>query len=272
MSDFEFLPQASIGQYMPTGSILHRIEPRSKLIAFGVLILAITFSPTAAGISIGLLAALLGLIIAQVPLKFALKGLLYPLPFLIFIAILQVLFFPRADQAVLLSFGPVRITMESIWSGAMLIFRFVGLILTLSLMSYCISTSEMIHGLQKLLKPLNRIGIRSMDLVMVIQVSLRFLPFLAQSAERIAKAQASRGAEWGVRSRGLLARVRQVVPLIIPLFTTSLQRAETLALAMDARVYGYKEDRTSMFSYAFNWREVIFLFLILLIVLAIIFV
>jgi len=272
MSEFDFLSSAAIGQYIPTGSVLHKLEPRTKLIGFIILILAVTFSRTAQGIGVGLLAAIFGLLIARVPIRFALKGLLYPLPFLVIIAILQVFLYPGLDTVPIFVIGPLRLTMAGIWSCVLIILRFIALILSLSLLSYCLSTSEMIHGLQKLLSPLNRLGIHAMDLVMVVQVSLRFLPFLAQSAERIAKAQASRGAEWGVKSRGLISRVKQVVPLIIPLITTSLQRAETMALAMDARVYGYKDERTSMFVYTFNWRDALFLLFVVLIALAVFFI
>lgn len=272
MSDFEFLPSATIGQYIPTGSVIHRIDPRAKLIGFGVLILAITFSTSKIGIGIGLAAALLGLVIARIPLKFALKGLLPPLPFLILIAFIQFFLYPDAGRSVLFTLGPLSVSLAGILSGVLLILRFGALILTISLMTFVISTSEMIQGLQKLLAPLSRIGIHSMDFVMVIQVTLRFLPFLAQSAERIAKAQASRGAEWGVKSKGLMNRVRQVVPLIIPLFTTSLRRSETMALAMDARAYGYKANRTSMFEYTFGWRDALFLLILLAITAAVIFI
>jgi energy-coupling factor transport system permease protein len=90
---------------------------------------------------------------------------------------------------------------------------------------------------------------------MVMQVTIRFIPFLAQSAERIAKAQASRGAEWGTGKGGLLARTRQLIPLVLPLFLTSLRRAETMALAMDARGYDTVSRRTSMIVMHFTWKD-----------------
>jgi energy-coupling factor transport system permease protein len=86
-------------------------------------------------------------------------------------------------------------------------------------------------------------------------VTLRFLPFLAQSAERIAKAQASRGADWGVKKKGLVNRIRQVVPMVLPLFITSLRRSENLALAMAARAYGVLATRTSMTEPHFTWKD-----------------
>ena len=269
MSDFEFLPSATIGQYIPTGSILHHIEPKAKIIGFGILILAITLSGSSIGIGVGLAASLLGLLIARIPIKFALKGLAPPLPFLIIIALLQIFLFPKTDQTILFVIGPISVSIAGLWSGILLLLRFAALILMISLMSFCMSTSELIQGLQRSLKPLRHLGIHPTDLVMIIQVTLRFLPFLAQSAERIAKAQASRGAEWGIKSKGLSSRVKQIIPLIIPLFITSLKRSETMALAMDSRAYGYKNDRTSMYEYHFTWRDALFLVIVLLITAAI---
>jgi len=131
MSEFEFLPSATIGQYIPTGSILHRMEPRAKLIGFGVLILAITFSLSSAGIAIGLAAALLGLLVARIPIRFALKGLTPPLPFLVFIAVLQIFLYPSGGQNLLFTLGPLQVSLAGIWSGVLLILRFSALILVL---------------------------------------------------------------------------------------------------------------------------------------------
>lgn len=258
MSDFEFLSSVTIGEYLPTGSVIHRVEPRAKLTAFGILLIAITFCVSSYGVAFSLALVLIGLAVAKIPFKFALKSLLTPLPFLLFIALLQVFLYPGITSTPLVAWGPVHITSEGINAGVMIILRFSDLILAISLMTCCISTSEMIQGLQRLLSPLNRIGIPTTDFVMVVQVTLRFLPFLAQSAERIAKAQASRGAEWGVKSRGLLSRAKQVIPLIIPLFTTSLRRAETMALAMDSRAYGVNKNRTSLMEFSFSWRDALF--------------
>jgi len=271
MSEFEFLPSATIGQYIPTGSMLHRIDPRAKLVGFGLLMLAITFSKSRIGIGIGLTAVIVGILLSRVPLKYALRGLLPPLPFMIFIAILQFFFYPNPGTSTIFKLGPVVLSTAGILSGLLIVLRFFTLILVISLMSFVTSTLELIHGLQKLLAPLNRLGIQTMDFVMVIQVTLKFIPFLAQSAERIAKAQASRGAEWSGKSRGLMGRVRQVIPLIIPLFTTSLRRAETMALAMDARAYGYQTNRTSMTEFSFTWRDGLFILLLAAIAAAVLF-
>ncbi len=259
MSQFEFLPLITIGQYIPTGSILHRLDARAKLVIFFGLILAATFTPTLIGLLIALFAIVIGILISKIQLKYVLKGLLAPLPFLLVIALLQLLFFSsRVNTEVYFSWGLIHITRAGCWVAVGLLVRFITFILCISLFSFCVSSSEMITGLDHLLSPLRLIGIQTMDLVMVIQVALRFLPLLAQSAERIAKAQASRGAQWGIKKGGLISQVKRIIPLIIPLFMTSLRRSETMALAMDARAYGLKNQRTSIYELKYKWRDTLF--------------
>jgi energy-coupling factor transport system permease protein len=172
------------------------------------------------------------------------------------------------NTVVYFQWGPIHVSLAGIWSTALILLRFVVLILAISISSFCLSTSEMITGLDRLLSPLRRIGIQTMDLIMVIQVTLRFLPLLALSAERIAKAQASRGAEWGARKGGLIAQVKKVIPLIIPLFLTSLRRSEMLALAMDARAYGLKNLRTSVYALSHHRGDTVFVFVGMIVILA----
>jgi ABC-type cobalt transport system, permease component CbiQ and related transporters len=247
MNEFEFLRYMTIGQYIPTGSILHRLDARIRLLATVIILGAVTFAIHPLGLGIGLAIILIGFWVARIPISYGLRGMLAPLPFLIFLAILQVFFNPHAVSSPLLfKWGIVHITVSDLWAGGMLLMRFMSLIMGLTLVSAVISATEIINGLEGLLSPLNRIGLPVQDFVLMVQVTLHFIPFLAQAAERIAKAQASRGADWGTHSGGIFQRVRQVLPLIVPLFLTSLRRAENLALAMEARGYGSKSRRTSM--------------------------
>ncbi len=256
MSEFDFLSRVPLGQYIATGSFIHRLDPRAKIVIFGLLGIAITFTPSRLGLGIGIAFLLFALLISKVKLGYALKGLLPPLPFLVIIAIIQILFFsPTADTTTLFSLGPVSVTLAGVLVGLLLLVRFAALILCISLGTFCISTSELIQGLTSLFKPLSKLGIPMMDVIMVIQITLRFLPFMAQTMERIAKAQASRGAGWGMKKRGLIDRVKQVTPMLIPLFLISLRRAESLALAMDARAYGVSKERGSLGVLNFRWID-----------------
>ena len=145
--------------------------------------------------------------------------------------------------------------MDGFLEGIILLLRFASLVLWLSLSSFTLSISELLLGLHLLLRPLGRLGLPVEDLVLIVEVTLRFIPFLTQSAERIVKAQASRGAAWGKGSGDLLQRVRQALPMIVPLFLNSLRRAENMALAMDARGYGGSAARTSMYELHFRFVD-----------------
>jgi energy-coupling factor transport system permease protein len=102
---------------------------------------------------------------------------------------------------------------------------------------------------------LNWIGIPSEDVIMIFQISIRFLPMLGQSIERIAKAQAARGAEWNVKKASIMQRIKVVVPVIVPMFLTSLQQAENMALAMDARGYGNHIQRGAYKTFSFKKQD-----------------
>lgn len=247
MHDFEFLRFVNIGQYLPTGSLIHRLDPRARLLAGFLLLVAVTAAPRWSGLVVALVVVLAALVIARIPVGYALKGLLPPLPFIVFLAVLQILFGPRSSVVTpLWVWGPASISTASLLNGALLVLRFAALILTLSWLSFCISTTEIVRALDALLSPLTRIGLPTHAFVLMVQVTLRFLPLLALEAERIAKSQASRGAEWGTGRGGLLRRARQALPLLVPLFLTGLQRAENLALAMQARGYQGGKGRTTM--------------------------
>jgi energy-coupling factor transport system permease protein len=262
MHDFEFLRFVTIGQYLPTGSIIHRLDPRSRLLAGLLLVIGITAAPHWIGLCIALAALVVLLVVARIPIGYALKGIAAPLPFLAFLAVLQILFGPRDAAHLLVVWGPVYLSTASLLNGVLLIARFAALILALSLTSYCISTTEIVRGLDALLAPFTKIGLPTHAFVLMVQVTLRFLPLLAQEAERIAKSQASRGAEWGTGRGGVLRRAQQAFPMLVPLFLTGLQRAENLALAMEARGYQGGKGRTSMVELRFRPADAVALSLV----------
>ena len=271
MGEFEFLRFITIGQYLPTGSVIHRLDPRARLLGGLLLLAAITAASRWTGLALALV-VLYGLLrLARISPGYALQGLLAPLPFILFLALLQLLFGPEAGSSpVLIAVGPVRISTADLLHALILILRFAGLVLGISLLSFCIATTELVHSLEALLRPLTALGLPTHDLFLMIQGSLRFLPLAAQEAERIAKAQASRGADWGTGRGGLLRRVRQVLPILVPLFLTSLHRAENLALAMEARGYAGSKGRTSMVRLHFHPQDAWALILVIALALAIV--
>jgi energy-coupling factor transport system permease protein len=179
-----------------------------------------------------------GLWVVRVPARYALRSVWKALPFLALLAVLQVLVMPaNRTGAVLGQWWVITITTGGLLAGALLIARFVALILAISLLSFTTGTNELMHGVEHLLRPLQRLGLPAHELAMTLDIALRSVPLLAQEAERLAKAQASRGGESGGARGGPIRRAEQALPLLVPLFLGALQRAERLALAMEARGY-----------------------------------
>ena len=262
MSHFEYLNRISFGQYLPTGSIIHRMDPRSKILGYTILILALTLTKQITGLLSAIMLVLLLLLISKIPVTFALRGLLQPLPFILLLAILQIFITPHpSSDRLLFSYGILSISATSLRFAILTLIRFIGLFLILTLVSTTLSTLEMIYGLNLLLKPLNKIGVRAGSIAMIVQIMLRFIPFLAINAEKIAKSQASRGAGWDDPKGGIFQRARLFLPLIIPLFNTSLQQADDLTNAMLARGYGSNTNRTGLREYRISWKDWGFLIL-----------
>ena len=256
MNQFEFLRDINIGQYLPGDSVIHRLDPRAKILIFTLFILALTFTRSLWGLALGLVFVVGGLLLARIPLRFALRGLLGPLPFLLFLAILQLFLTPPSSPGdVLWSWRFLQITGAGVMAAVTLLARFTALILAIGLATSVTSSSELLAGMYALLRPLARIGIPAEDAVMVIQVALRFLPLLAVTAERTAKAQASRGADWSPAKGNLVKQVKRIAPMIVPLFISSLGKAERMALAMDARAYGSHRPRGSMRELKFKMMD-----------------
>jgi energy-coupling factor transport system permease protein len=248
-SEFEFLRGLPFGPYLPVDSILHRMDPRTRILLLVLMMTALIISQNPIGLLLGLAAILAAWRVSRVPFEPLLRGWRAALPFLLILAALQVLFrVGGRDEPVLIVVGPIAASAADLRAAAALLLRFASFVAVLGLAAASLSESELTHGLHSLLKPLILLRLPVNDFVTVVQVTLRYFPLLAQTAERIAKAQASRGADWTPTGLNLVKRARQIAPVIVPLFIISLRRAENMALAMDARGYGSLPTRTSMIS------------------------
>jgi energy-coupling factor transport system permease protein len=247
MAEFEFLGQVSIGQYVPTDSWLHKIDARAKLVVALLWMTAAIISQSLLGLILGI-AVIYALVAgAGVPLRFAWRSVRASLPILLILAVLQLLTF-SGDDHVLWRWWRITISLHGLRLAALLLTRFLALIGLVSVLSFTTKTGELVHGVEQLTRPLQRIGFPAHEFALMWHITLRFVPLLAIEAERLAKAQASRGGEWGTGAGGLIKRVRRVVPLIVPLFLAALQRAERLALAMEARAYVGGKGRSHLIS------------------------
>ncbi len=252
MSKFEFLRYVTIGQYLPRDSIIHRLDPRFKLLAFGFVVVAVTFSSTYLANVILVLTVLLLLALSRLPIGHTLQGLRLALPALAILALFQMIFPPP-------SFGPaeecsviwrwrfVELTSCTLKLMVVSTARLVELFVLTSLLTLSTTTSELAHGTEGVLAPLQRIGFPAHELALVVTIALRFVPTLALQMERLVKAQMARGADFGTSDRfRFIKMTRRILPLLIPLFLIGLRRSETLIVAMDARGYTGGRGRTRL--------------------------
>lgn len=258
-SEFEFLRGLPFGPYIPGHSPLQQLDPRTRILLVTFFIVAVTIAQHPLGLVLALGITLLGWRIGRVPLGPFWRGWRSALPFLVILALMQIIFRVDKEAAALFYVGPLAITWQNLWAGLALILRFSAYMALLGLAAACISEAELTRGLDALLRPLSALGLPVQDFVLAIQITLRFFPLLAQSAERIAKAQAARGADWQPAGLNLFKRVKQIIPVIVPLFVSSLRRAENMAMAMDARGYGSQPRRTSMIVLQFHRQDVLVL-------------
>jgi energy-coupling factor transport system permease protein len=213
----------------------------------GLFIAGVVISSSIVGLVVTLAVVFGGLALARIPLRYAIRGLRTAMPFLLFYAILQALTMSRYDTGtVLWRWWRITLTALDLRMAAVTLLRFTALILGLSLFSFSTRTTELTHGVERLLRPLQRLGLPAHEFALMITIALRFVPLLAMEAERIAKAQASRGADLGGGRANPIRRVTRMLPLFVPLFVTALRRAELLALAMEARCYTGGRGRTHL--------------------------
>jgi len=235
-----------IGQYLPRPSLLHRLDPRTKILAATWLLVVLFFVPSFPGQGLFAL-GLLGLfVVGQIPLGYAWRGL-RPIVLLVVLTVFLNIFFAGggADGGrELFRLGPLVATTKGLLMGLFVGVRLVLLVAATSLLTLTTSPVEFTDGLERLLRPLRRIGVPAHELAMMMTIALRFIPTLLDETEKIMKAQMARGADFG---RGnVLQRARAFIPVLVPLLVSAFRRSEELALAMEARCYHGGEGRTRM--------------------------
>lgn len=265
-SKFEFLGNTTLTQYLPRQSFIHSRDPRARLLAYLSIIIAVIFVNNFLGLGFGLLFAFIFYIIANIPIKYSTKGIKQALPFLIILALLQIVFSKGHDFAdISLKILGFAISYQALNNAGILILRFIVLIMLLNGFAMTVSTSQATAALFYLLKPLEKVRFPVNDLTMVVQIAMRFLPLVAQNAEKIAKAQAARGGDWGESGLNPIRQAKLVLPLLVPIMVNSLKQAETMALAIESRGFNAAEERSSFYALKFDWKDTLFLGCIVLV-------
>ncbi|MCL2361197.1 MAG: energy-coupling factor transporter transmembrane protein EcfT [Defluviitaleaceae bacterium] len=236
------MTRITIGQYYPSDSVIHRIDPRFKLLATMFYITSLFFVNHFGGYGVAAVFILFLVKLAKVPVLFLLRGLRAILFILCFAVVLNLFMTP--GENVLFAFGFLRVTMEGVNMATQMAVRLILLITGSSILTLTTSPIQLTDGIESLLKPLKIIKVPAHDIAMMMTIALRFIPTLAEEMDKIMKAQKARGAD--LDTGGLIKRAKSLLPILVPLFVSAFKRADELATAMEARCYRGDVGRTRM--------------------------
>ncbi len=236
------LKDITLGQYFPGQSVIHRLDPRTKLTMLVVYIVALFLAE--GWVSYGLVFVFLAVVIrlSTIPLKSILRGMKPLVMILIFTGVLN-LFFTQ-DGEVLVKFWVLTVTSGGLSRALMMMARILMLISGTFLLTYTTSPIALTDGLEALMNPLKKVGVPVHELSMMMCIALRFIPTLIEETDKIMSAQKARGADF--ESGSLTDRAKALIPILVPLFISAFRRADELATAMECRCYQGGEGRTKM--------------------------
>lgn len=243
----ELSRRITIGQYLPTGSVIHRMDARYKLATFVIVVLASAFAPTLAGNVVMLIFSVVLLAISRIPLRYGLSGIRPALWIIVVLFLLEMFFYAGAGHSrVLAHVGPLTVTAGGLSVAVLSVVRFVDIVFLISVLTLSTTLSDLSHAVESLLRPLRVIRFPVHESALILTIALRFVPTFAEEAEKLMKAQASRGADFGTaRPWQVWKRTKSMFPILLPLFLSAMHRAEDLVFAMEARGYVPGAQRTS---------------------------
>ena len=236
------MTRITIGQYYPTGSIIHRLDPRVKLMSVFMYITVLLFANTFAGYLVATVFIAILVRLSKIPLILILRGLRPVLFMLIFAASINLLLTPGENTIFALGF--INITTEGIILASQMGARLTLLIIGTSILTLTSSPIQLTDGIEFGLRPLKKFKVPAHDIAMLMTIALRFIPTLTDELDKIIKAQKARGAD--METGGLIKRSKSLIPVLIPLFVSAFKRADELATAMEARCYRGDINRSKM--------------------------
>lgn len=232
----------TIGQYYPAKSILHRLDPRVKLVSTLLYLISLFLFRSIPGYLVATVFLIIVIRTSKVPFSFIVKGL-KPILMLLMITVIFNLFLTKEGD-VLFHKWIFTITEGGLRSAVYMAVRLIYLIIGSSLMTFTTTPNELTDGIERLLHPLNKIRVPVHEIAMMMSIALRFIPILLEETDKIMKAQIARGAD--LESGNIIQRAKSMIPILVPLFVSAFRRANDLAMAMEARCYRGGEGRTKM--------------------------
>ena len=259
------LKDITLGQYFPGNSPVHRLDPRTKLLAVVLYIAALFLASWFVTYAIMFVVLAGSIAVSRVPIKSIVRGLKPVLFIVVFTAVLNLFYTP--GNTVLVHFWIFTITLEGVWRAFFMVVRIMMLISGTFLLTYTTSPILLTDGLESLLGPLKKIRVPVHELAMMMSIALRFIPTLIEETDKIMSAQRARGADF--ESGSLIQRARALLPLLVPLFISAFRRADELATAMECRCYHGGEGRTRLRQLKYKLADYVTLLLFLAITVAV---
>lgn len=242
----------TIGQYYPSDSFIHRLDPRVKLFATMVYIITLFLKKSFLLYGIAAIILMACVAISKVPVRYMARGLKPVWILLVFICIVNV-FFTKGEM-VWFRFHFICICREGVMIAAYRVVRLVELILGSSLMTYTTTPTELTDGLEKTFHPLTKLHVPVHEIALVMSITLRFIPILIEELDRIMNAQTARGVDF--EEGNIIQKLKRSASILMPLFASAVGRAGDLALAMEARCYQTGTIRTKMYPLCYKKRDV----------------
>ncbi len=233
----------TIGQHFPGNSLVHRFDPRLKLVLTIVYIAVLFAASNPLGLALSILFLVAMYLVAKIPLKMIGRSLRPIVPIILFTAVLNI-FFVSGEGEPLVSLGFLSVYAEGVRYALIMAVRVIALIAGTSLLTYTTSPIVLTDAIEALLRPLLRLHFPVHELAMMMSIALRFIPTLIEETDKIMNAQKARGAM--LDAGKLTDRVKALVPVLIPLFISAFRRADELAMAMECRCYRGGEGRTRL--------------------------
>ena len=244
------LREITLGQYYQTDSVIHRMDPRVKLVTTVCYIISLFIVDNIAGYVIAGVFLALVIRLSRVPVKYMIRGM-KSIVFLLIIAAGFNLFLTPGET--IATFWKLKITREGIRLALFMAIRLVFLLMGSSVMTLTTTPNNLTDGMEKLLGPLKHLKVPVHEIAMMMSIALRFIPILLEETDKIMKAQIARGADF--ESGNLIKKAKSLVPLLVPLFISAFRRANDLAMAMEARCYRGGEHRTKMKPLIYKKRD-----------------
>ena len=255
----------TIGQYFAGNSVIHRLDPRVKIIATLLFIIELFIVDNFIGFAIAAVCLGTVIVVSGVPFSFIVRGLKPIIIILLFTFTLNMF---MIDGRVLWQWGFLRITAEGLRTAVFMAVRLILLIIGSSMLTLCTRPLSLTDGIERLLSPFKRIGVPAHEIAMMMTIALRFIPTLLEETDKIMKAQQARGADF--ETGNLIQRAKSLIPILVPLFVSAFRIAQELAMAMEARCYRGGENRTRMNEMKLKRRDYVAFALLALFLVAII--